>query len=63
MYKWQVDMISMSFGLSDEAEQGCDELTRAIVAAHVGGILMFARSSDDIRFLMNNVLAGTPLKT
>jgi Subtilase family len=44
--EWQVEIISMSFGLSDETEQGCDELTRAIVAARAHGILMFAAASN-----------------
>ena len=44
--EWQVDIISMSFGFSDETEQGCDELRRAIIAAHARNILMFAAASN-----------------
>jgi len=45
--KWQVDIISMSFGLTDETEPGCDDFLEAIEAARAYKILMFAAASNN----------------
>ncbi|KAK5655304.1 hypothetical protein OQA88_5871 [Cercophora sp. LCS_1] len=44
--EWQVDILSMSFGFTDETEPGCDELRTALTEAHAKGILMFAAASN-----------------
>jgi len=36
----------MSFGFTDEREQGCDDLRTAINSAHAKGVLMFAAASN-----------------
>jgi hypothetical protein len=41
-----VDVISMSFGFTDENDPGCDELRNAILTAHAAGVLMFAAASN-----------------
>ncbi|EAQ84991.1 hypothetical protein CHGG_09005 [Chaetomium globosum CBS 148.51] len=43
---WQVDIISMSFGVLDEREDGCDELRAALLRAHAAKVLMFAAASN-----------------
>ncbi|PON28461.1 hypothetical protein TGAM01_v202955 [Trichoderma gamsii] len=44
--EWKVDIISMSFGFTDETEVGCDALSDAIAIAHSRRILMFAAASN-----------------
>lgn len=44
--EWKVDIISMSFGFTDETEVGCDALSDAIATAHSHRILMFAAASN-----------------
>ncbi|KAH6616958.1 peptidase S8/S53 domain-containing protein [Chaetomium tenue] len=43
---WQVDIISMSFGVLDEREDGCVELRAALLRAHAAKVLMFAAASN-----------------
>ncbi|KAK4202406.1 peptidase S8/S53 domain-containing protein [Triangularia verruculosa] len=43
---WKVDIISMSFGFTDEREQGHQKLREAINKAHAMGVLMFAGASN-----------------
>jgi hypothetical protein len=43
---WKVDIISMSFGFTNESEAGCRELRDAILEAHSAGVLMFAAASN-----------------
>lgn len=46
MITWKVDIISMSFGFTDERDEGCSDLRRAIINAHANGVLMFAAASN-----------------
>jgi hypothetical protein len=43
---WKVDIVSMSFGLADENDDGCDELANAILKAHAAAVLIFAAASN-----------------
>ncbi|KAK4451028.1 peptidase S8/S53 domain-containing protein [Podospora aff. communis PSN243] len=43
---WKVDIISMSFGFTDEREPGCEELREALGAAYAAKVLLFAAASN-----------------
>lgn len=45
--EWQVDVISMSFGLTDETEPGCEDFVAAIVTARSRNVLMLAAASNN----------------